>query len=58
MITAQTGGITIKIIPRKLVSLRVKNIVQMIKIVEHSNGHGIIVRGGSSEYVKVNLTLQ
>ena len=58
MITAQTGIITIKIIPRDLVSSSVKNIVQMIKTVEHSNGHGTTVRGGSAEYVRVNLTLQ
>ena len=58
MITAQTGGITIKITPREVVSSHVKNIVQMIKTVEHSNGHGTTVRGGSAEYVRVNRTLQ
>ena len=58
MITAQTGIITIEIIPRDLVSSSVKSIVQMMKTVEHSNGHGTIVRGGSVEYVKINLTLQ
>ena len=58
MITAQTGIITIEIIPRDLVSSSVKNIVQMIKTVDHLNGHGTTVRGGSAEYVRVNLTLQ
>ena len=58
MIIPQTGGITIVIIPRKLKSSHVKNIVQMIKTVEHLNGHGIIVRGGSGECVRINRTLQ
>lgn len=58
MITAQTGGIIIKTLPIDLVSSTVKSIVQMMKTVEHSNGHGTIVRGGSVEYVKVNRTLQ
>ena len=58
MITKQTGVIIIKTLPRNLVSSSVKSIVQMMKTVEHSNGHGTIVRGGSVEYVKVNLTLQ
>ena len=58
MITTQTGVIIIKTLPRNLVSSSVKSIVQMMKTVEHSNGHGTIVRGGSVEYVKANLTLQ
>ena len=58
MITAQTGGIIIRTLPRNLVSSSVKSIVQMTKTVEHLNGHGTIVRGGNVEYVKVNLTLQ
>ena len=58
MIKAQTGGIIMKTFPRNLASSSVKSIVQMMKTVEHSNGHGTIVRGGSVEYVKVNLTLQ
>ena len=58
MITTQTGGITMKTLARNLISSSVKSIVQMMKTVEHSNGHGTIVRGGSVEYVKVNLTLQ
>ena len=58
MITAQTGIITIKIIPRDLVSSLVNHIVQTIQTVEHSNGHGIIVRGGSWECVRINRTLQ
>ena len=58
MITAQTGIITTKIIPRDLISSSVENIVLMIKTVDHSNGHGTTVRGGSAEYVKVNLTQQ
>ena len=41
-----------------MVSTNVNRIAQMIIAVEHLNGHGIIVRGGSVEYVKVNLTLQ
>ena len=58
MIKTQTGGITMKTLARNLISSSVKSIVQMMKTVEHSNGHGTIVRGGSVEYVKVNLTLQ
>ena len=58
MITTQIGGITMKTLTRNLISSSVKSIVQMMKTVEHSNGHGTIVRGGSVEYVKVNLTLQ
>ena len=58
MITVQTGIITIKIIQQNLVSSGVKNIVPMMKTVGHLNGPGIIVLGGSAEYVKVNLTLQ
>ena len=58
MITAQTGGIIIRTLPRNPVSSSVKSIAQMMKTVEHSNGHGTIERGGSVEYVKVNLTLQ
>ena len=58
MIAVQTGIITIKIMQQNLVSSGVKNIVPMMKTVVHLNGHGIIVLGGSAEYVKVNLTLQ
>ena len=58
MIAVQTGIITIKIIQQNLVSSGVKNIVPMMNTVEHLNGPGIIVLGGSAEYVKVNLTLQ
>ena len=58
MITTQTGVIIIKTLPRNLVSSSVKSIVQMMNTVEHSNGHGTIVRGGSVEYVRVNLMLQ
>ena len=58
MITPQTGGITIKILPRDLVSSLVNHIVQTIQTVEHSNGHGIIVRGGGGECVRINRTLQ
>ena len=58
MIKAQIGDIIMKTLPRNLVSSSVKNIVRMMKTVEHSNGHGTIVRGGSVEYVRVNLMLQ
>ena len=58
MITVQTGIITIKIMQQNLVSSGVKNIVPMMKTVEHLNGHGIIVRGGSWECARINRTLQ
>ena len=58
MIKTQTGDIIMKTLPQNLVFSSVKNIARMMKTVEHSNGHGTIVRGGSVEYVKVNLTLQ
>ena len=41
-----------------MISSNVQHIVRTIKIVDHLNGRGIIVLGGSSEYVKVNRTLQ
>ena len=41
-----------------MISSNVQHIVRTIKIVDHLNGRGIIVLGGSSEYVKVKRTLQ
>lgn len=58
MITKQTGDFTIKILPRGLISSLVNHIVQKIKLVEHSSGHGITVHGGGWECVKINRTLQ
>ena len=58
MLKTQNGGITIRIPPREMISSNVQHIVRTIKIVDHLNGRGIIVRGGSSEYVKVKRTLQ
>ena len=58
MIKAQTGDIIMKTLPQNLVFSSVKNIARMMKTVEHSNGHGTIARGGSLEYVRVNLMLQ
>ena len=58
MLKTQNGGITIRIPPREMISSNVQHIVRTIKIVDHLNGRGIIVLGGSSEYVKVKRTLQ
>ena len=57
MLKTQNGGITIRIPPREMISSNVQHIVRTIKIVDHLNGLGIIVLGGSSEYAKLNLPL-
>ena len=58
MKATQTGGITITILTRDRISSLVNHIVQTIQTVEHSNGQGIIVRGGSWECARINRTLQ
>ena len=55
IITTPTMGFTIKILPKKLVSVAVNQAVQTIRTADRSNGAGTIVAGGSMGNVKLSL---
>ena len=58
IITTPTMGFTIKILPKKLVSVAVNQAVYRIRTVDHSNGHRTIAAGGSMGNVRRSLMPQ
>ena len=58
IVTTPTMGFTIKMMPKKLVSVAVNHSVGMIRTVDHLNGHSTIVAGGSMGNVKLSLMPQ